>query len=271
MGFDEIYEQMLQDEFGSGHTPPVTNGQASQPVLPGLVTAQGSEPLVERPGEGAQTHSAPSGVGTVATEGAAVGATVGELPTPTWLSRYRNAALVGAGGLSFAAVGAFLGGLGGPFSIGPAALHPFEAWANPRPSIAGAVDNASRSADRGEASAHDVASFSSLGGGLVQGIEPSIWLTTSSTDNLGLLGAPKSPLCPPLMPTAWESRRQRKRGDCTHRRRTPPSPQRERRPTSVPRCPPARARRCLPLPRRPLWVQRSCPRSPRIWGSRGLM
>ena len=38
-------------------------------------------------------------------------------------SRDRNAAMVGAGGLACAAAGALLGGIGGSFTIAPAATH----------------------------------------------------------------------------------------------------------------------------------------------------
>ena len=50
---------------------------------------------------------------------------------PRGLARYRNAAMVGAGGLACAAVGAFLGGLGGYFTIAPAAAHPLASSTSP--------------------------------------------------------------------------------------------------------------------------------------------
>ena len=42
---------------------------------------------------------------------------------PRGLSRYRSAVMVGAGGLACAGIGAFLGGLGGSFTVNPAAAR----------------------------------------------------------------------------------------------------------------------------------------------------
>ena len=72
MSFDEMYDEMLHDEFRGGS--PRRGAHASQ-----------------RPG--------------------------------TRLSRYRNAGLVGAGGLACAGAGAFLGGLGGFVNLWPASVH----------------------------------------------------------------------------------------------------------------------------------------------------
>ncbi len=112
---------------------------------------------------------------------------------PRGLARYRNAAMVGAGGLACAAVGAFLGGLGGYFTVHPAAAHASGLvlltgpgrW----PAAANQVDEAVSTA-RGS-SAVIAASFSSLSGPLTQGIAPLHWLTAGTG----------SPPLPPLAAT----------------------------------------------------------------------
>ena len=62
--------------------------------------------------------------------------TSAESEGPRGLARYRNAAMVGAGGLACATVGAFLGGLGGAFTISPAAAHPLASATTPDQSAA---------------------------------------------------------------------------------------------------------------------------------------
>ena len=63
---------------------------------------------------------------------------------PRGLSRYRNAAMVGAGGLACAAVGAFLGGLGGYFTVNPAAAHTVASSSTPDQPLAAVVNQAYR-------------------------------------------------------------------------------------------------------------------------------
>ena len=98
--------------------------------------------------------------------------------------------MVGAGGLTCAAIGAFLGGLGGYFTINPAAAHPLGSTAEPSQQLATAVDQAYRVASRGGAADADTASFSSPSGGFAHGVDPLHWLTTSGSDNVALAGAP---------------------------------------------------------------------------------
>ena len=71
MSFDEMYDEMLHDEFRSG-------------------SSRGA-------------HAAKGPV--------------------TGLARFRTVGLVGAGGLACATAGAFLGGLGGYFTLSPASAH----------------------------------------------------------------------------------------------------------------------------------------------------
>ena len=87
---------------------------------------------------------------------------------------YRNAAMVGAGGLACAAVGAFLGGLGGYFTVNPAAAHSVASSSSGSPDqpLAAAVNQAYRASahQSGIGRRSSAASFSSLSGSLTQGI-----------------------------------------------------------------------------------------------------
>ncbi len=89
MTVDEIYDRLLMNELG------VSVAEPDQ--------AEELEPELEL------------------TEAEAMEA---ELEGPRGLARYRNAAMVGAGGLACAAVGALMGGFGGYFTVSPAAAHP---------------------------------------------------------------------------------------------------------------------------------------------------
>ena len=118
---DEMYDEMLRGEFSSRgkHAAPDTG--------PALV----EEP---RPAGRHGLHAAPEAplhaefeihevqvrevqVRDETPPPAAAEGTSAESEGPRGLARYRNAAMVGAGGLACAAVGAFLGGLGGSFTI----------------------------------------------------------------------------------------------------------------------------------------------------------
>ncbi len=113
---------------------------------------------------------------------------------PTGLSRYRNAAMVGAGGLTCAAIGAFLGGLGGYFTVNPAATHPFASSAGSNQPLATAVDQAYRVASLGDSADEAMVSFSSPSGTLAHSVDPLQWLTTSRSDNLAVSPATVSNL-----------------------------------------------------------------------------
>ena len=107
MNVDEIYDLLLELELGTPAT--------------GTPTPRGRGRRCERRQREAGTTE------------------VGTRPRParpsrtTGFGRYRNAALVGAGGLACAAVGAFLGGLGGYFTVAPAAAHVIGATAQDTP------------------------------------------------------------------------------------------------------------------------------------------
>src|SRR6202035_1360868 len=92
--------------------------------------------------------------------------------------RYRNAAMVGAGGLACAAVGAFLGGLGGYFTIAPAAAHPLASTVSQdgSPSANGTSGGAGTSGTE----AVVTAVLTSLSGSLTQNAAPLQWLTSQS-------------------------------------------------------------------------------------------
>ncbi len=147
MSFDEMYDEMLHDEFRSRG---VSRGKHAAP---------------ETAGEG---HEGPRGI-----------------------SRYRSAAMVGAGGLACAAVGAFLGGLGGYFTVNPAAAHSVASSSTTDQPLAAAVNQAYRVASQQSGSAAvAAASFSSLSGSLTKGIAPFQTLSYRSPVNLPVSSLP---------------------------------------------------------------------------------
>ena len=113
---------------------------------------------------------------------------------PRGLSRYRNAVMVGAGGLACAGIGAFFGGLGGTFTVNPAAAHSVaSSSAQDRP-LAAAVNEAYRSsAHQSGSAAVAAASFSALSGSLTQGIGPFQTLSYHPPVNLPLFALPLGP------------------------------------------------------------------------------
>ena len=147
---DDMYDEMLREEFRTGGLP-MEGGDAGIHV--GLDTQAPPEDVEEAPADG---------------EG------------PRGPARYRNAAMVGAGGLACAEVGAFLGGLGGSFSTAPAAAHPMASSTTTNQSPTGSAN----AADDGNAT-------TSLSGSLTQNAVPMQWLTaqsgcTTTTTDLGL-------------------------------------------------------------------------------------
>jgi hypothetical protein len=99
------------------------------------------------------------------------------------LARYRSAALVAAGGLACATVGALLGGLGGYFTLSPAGAHAVTSSSRDLP-LSSAVDSASHAPGVASAapatpavgsatnSATGAPAFSEAAGPLVQGLAP---------------------------------------------------------------------------------------------------
>ena len=123
-----------------------------------------------------------------------------ESERPRGFQRYRTAGLVGAGGMACAAAGAFLGGLGGYFTISPAAAHPVAAPTITQDlPLAQAVNQAAHAASSAApSSAHGngavaAASISKLSGGLTQGIAPFQTLTAEPLQNLPVVGLPGLP------------------------------------------------------------------------------
>ncbi|HEX4160911.1 MAG TPA: hypothetical protein VHZ05_00340 [Acidimicrobiales bacterium] len=156
MSFDEIYDEMLHDEFSArGKHQAMAVVAEPEPVES---TSRGRHAAAEEP--------APE--------------------RPRGFQRYRTAGLVGAGGLACAAAGAFLGGLGGYFTIAPAAAH---ALAAPTVTqdlpLAQAVGHGSNSsAGTNGTSAVLAARFSQAFGSLTQGIAPFASLTSQPLGSL---------------------------------------------------------------------------------------
>jgi hypothetical protein len=171
MSFDEMYDEVLHDEFSS-------HGKHEAKAAP--IVAVPAEAVARA------RHAA-------ATEPASE---VDE--RPRGFQRYRTAAVVGAGGMVCAAAGAFLGGLGGYFTVSPAAAHPV---ASPTITqdlpLAQAVNHAahvsSSSPSANGSSASEAASFSEASGSLTQGIAPFTTLTSEPLQNLPVVSLPGLP------------------------------------------------------------------------------
>lgn len=191
MGFDQIYDELLHNEFGSGGAHGALDTRPAAVAPPALNAPVCAAPPTVAADDVSATpvHRVFRANGRHAAEDVPAGG-----DGPTGLSRYRNAAMVGAGGLTCAAVGAFLGGLGGYFTIDPAAAHPVASSSPQSQPLAAAVDRAYRVASEGRGSADaTTASFSSPSGALAQSIDPLQWLTTSGSDNVAVLESPGSP------------------------------------------------------------------------------
>ena len=135
VSFDEMYDEMLQAEFSSRgkHAEHVAHTGHDTVAAPEL-DLEARRPRAPRGRVGRTDPREPSNrmcVPVAAEEAPAEG------EGPRGLARYRNAAMVGAGGLACAAVGAFLGGLGGYFTVNPAAAHSVGSSATAPESAAG--------------------------------------------------------------------------------------------------------------------------------------
>ena len=168
---DEMYDEMLRGEFRSRgkHAAPDTAEPPAAPARPhGMHVAAADAPIHNE-------FEVPAPPSPAAVETAA------ESEGPRGLARYRNAAMVGAGGLACAAVGAFLGGLGGAFTISPAAAHPLASATTPDQSAAAAAEQAADGAGSTSGTAAlTTAALSSLSGSLTQGAAPLQWLTSQT-------------------------------------------------------------------------------------------
>ena len=170
---DEMYDEMLRGEFRS-------RGKHAAPDTAAAAGCAGPPARHARRRGGRSASQRVRGAG---------GAAVAPLPWrrhaesegPRGLARYRNAAMVGAGGLACAAVGAFLGGLGGAFTISPAAAHPLASATTPDQSAAAAAEQAADGAGSTSGTAAlTTAALSSLSGSLTQGASPLQWLTSQT-------------------------------------------------------------------------------------------
>ncbi|HEY1444233.1 MAG TPA: hypothetical protein VGF51_04985 [Acidimicrobiales bacterium] len=166
MSFDETYDEMLHGEFSS-HGKHQAKAALAEPEA-GLTpsTSRGRHAAAEEP-EGAER--------------------------PSGFQRYRTATLVGAGGMACAVAGAFLGGLGGYFTISPAAAH---AVAAPTVTqdlpLAQAVghNGAHSAAGAHGTSAVMAADFTQVFGSLTKGIAPFASLTSEPLGNFPVGGLP---------------------------------------------------------------------------------
>ncbi len=170
MSFDELYDEVLEAELRATAAREAAVREPFLQVVPDESDALGTPGAAE--------------------------AVVAAAQGPRGFTRYRNATLVGAGGLACAAVGALMGGLGGYLTVKPAAAHPVASSTKQDPSLDGAVSQASRlsSAVSGSAAVTG-ALFSLLSGSLVQsGAAPSERATSSDPGN-------------PLTPPSWRAPR----------------------------------------------------------------
>ncbi len=197
MGFDQTYDEMLRNEFGSSGAhaaagvPVVSREAYSGPSASEVSAAPSSvPPSVPEPQHALSSTAIHRAFRAGGIHAAEDGPAHGE--GPRGLTRYRNAAMVGAGGLTCAAIGAFLGGLGGYLTVNPAAAHPFASAAGPSQGLASAVDQAYRVASGGDPADATAVSFSSPSGALAQGVDPLQWLTTSGSDNVSVPGSPSA-------------------------------------------------------------------------------
>ena len=197
VSLDEMYEELLQAEFNSRGKHVRRSAEPGHVVLAASVLHDDASRGLHVAAEAIEAGEA--------LDAAAVGPTHVRVPAPIHeafeppppaesvdrgptgaaglkgLSRYRNAAMVGAGGLACAAVGAFLGGLGGYFTVNPAAAHPLASSSTPEQAAAAATNqvNDALSTESGP-SAVTAASFSSLSGPLTKGSGALQWLTAAS-------------------------------------------------------------------------------------------
>ncbi len=167
VSFDELYDEVLRSEFSPRGKHAAKD---AGPVLQEETRPPGRHvAAVDAPIHDEFDRSVPP---------AAVEEAPAEGEGPRGLARYRNAAMVGAGGLACAAVGALLGGLGGYFTVNPAAAHSLASSASRDQSLAAAVNRAHDAAFSVPGSAaRGTASFGSASGSLTRGIAGLQWLT----------------------------------------------------------------------------------------------
>jgi hypothetical protein len=171
MNVNEIYDLLLEMELG----PPAAG------------TPAGGRAEAVLGGES-------GGAAVEAGSGEADAAEAAEPSRLTGFGRYRNAALVGAGGLACAAVGALLGGMGGYFTVAPASAHAVGATAQDTP-LADAINGAashSGQMDRGSG-ASGLATLADVEGSLTKGISSfSVFSADPSANGAGTAGSSSS-------------------------------------------------------------------------------
>ena len=170
---DEMYDEMLRGEFTSRgrHAAPDAEPAPAEVAWPhgprgrhGRHVAAADSPIHDE--FDVQPLRAAAGEAPVGNDG------------PRGLARYRNAVMVGAGGLACAGVGAFLGGLGGYFTVNPAAARSLVSSTAPDQQLAAAANQAQQEAgSAGGTQAVVTAALTSLSGSLTQNAAPLQWLT----------------------------------------------------------------------------------------------
>jgi hypothetical protein len=180
MSFDELYDEMLSLEFSSRGR----HAKAEDPADPaGAVAAvMAGEVAVHA------RHAKADALDMV--DGSSEPATAdGEHERPSGLARYRTAALVGAGGLACATVGAFLGGLGGYFTVSPAGAHAVASTTADGPA-GPAVHRSAHSSDSTVTPPLPGTAFTPVSGGLTQAGSGVGSITATPSPNSPLPGLP---------------------------------------------------------------------------------
>jgi hypothetical protein len=172
--FDQMYDEMLGLEFSAQGKH--AKGGAVQPAE-AVATAVAAGEIA--------SHARHAKAESVEADAAAPS----EHERPTGLARYRNAAMVGAGGLACATVGALLGGLGGYFTVSPAAAHAVGSTTADGQSTP-AVHRSAHSSDSTANAALPATAFSPVSGGLTQAGSGVGSITASPSPNSPVPGVP---------------------------------------------------------------------------------
>jgi hypothetical protein len=178
--FDQMYDEMLGLEFSARGKH--ARGWGAQPAE-AVATAVAAGEIA--------SHARHAKAESVEADAAAPS----EHERPTGLARYRNAAIVGAGGLACATVGALLGGLGGYFTVSPAAAHAVGSTTADGQSSP-AVHRSAHSSDSTPSASVPASAFSPVSGGLTQAGSGVGSITASPSPNSPVPGvpAPGSPI-----------------------------------------------------------------------------
>jgi hypothetical protein len=174
MTFDQMYDEMLGLEFSDrGKHAKAEEVQPAAAVATAVATGE------------IASHARHAKVESVEADAAAPS----EHERATGFARYRNAALVGAGGLACATVGALLGGLGGYFTVSPAAAHAVGSTTADGQSTP-AVHRSAHSSDSTANAPLPATAFSPASGGLTQAGSGVGSITASPSPNSPVPGVP---------------------------------------------------------------------------------